>query len=249
MSITSSRWLRLAGMLSVGLSCLAIEPTFAHGLRAEPSATQDTLPTVDRILEWYVEAVGGRAAIERLQTRIVHASFVEDIPDEGPVTTVRFDAYAQVPGKFLLEWRSVDGADRLGFDGSIGWEVHGDTVRRKDDVARRKEAFLFDPQGPLHVRDYFGELAVAGTARVGDRVAYAIRTDRRDAHYALYFDVETGLLIRIGYFWDLADYRMVDGVMIAFRITASRKGGSDTYVIATIEHNVAMDARRFAIPR
>ena len=231
-----------------GWRTTAFLPALVASAWALGQVAQDSLPSVDRILERYVDAVGGRAAIERLQTRIVQASFVEDIPHEGPPTTVRFGAYAQVPGKWMAEWRSGDRVDRMGCDGLVGWEEQADTARPKDEIARRKEAFLFDPQGPLRVREYFRDLAVAGTVRVGDRLAYAITTDRTDAHYALYFDVETGLLIRVGYYWELADYRVVDGVKIPFRITLSRKGGSDTYVIATIEHNAAIDATRFAMP-
>jgi len=215
---------------------------------APGAAAQDTLPTVDRILARYVEAAGGQEAIARLHTRVTRGSFVEDVPSEGPATATRFEARSRVPGMLLLEWCFPGRIDRTGSDGSVGWETRGDTVRCSDGIVRSKEAFVFDPQAPLRIGEYFGDLAVSGTVRVGGRDAYEVTTDRRDAHFALYFDVETGLLVRIGFYWDLGDYREVDGVMIPFRITQSRKGGSSAYVVHGVEHNVPLDMSEFAMP-
>jgi len=215
---------------------------------APGAAAQDTVPTVDRIVARYVEAAGGREAIARLHTRVTRGSFVEDVPSEGPATSTRFEAGALVPGMLLLTWCFPGRTDRAGSDGSVGWETHGGTVRCSDGIVRSKEAFVFDPQAPLRVREYFRDLAVSGTVRVGGRDAWEVTTDRRDAHFALYFDVETGLLVRIGYYWELGDYREVDGVMIPFRITQSRKGGSSAYVIDGVEHNVPLDAGQFTMP-
>ena len=54
--------------------------------------------------------------------------------------------------------------------------------------------------------------------------------------------------MRLGYNRELGDYREVDGVMVPFRVSLSRKGGSSTYVFDTIQHNVNVDASRFAMP-
>lgn len=232
----------------IGVLAVSLLPVLVASASARGPMAQDSLPTVDRVVERYVDAVGGRAALALLQTRLVFGAFVEDIPDEGPATTIRFAAYAQVPGRWLVEWSSEGRGDRIGSDGVIGWEAHADSVRRRDEIMRWKEAFVFDPQGPLRLREYFRDLVVARTVRIGGRAVYEVTTDRRDAHFALYFAVETGLLIRIGYFWDLADYREVDGVMIPFRIAQSRKGGSTTFVIDTVEHNAAIETARFTMP-
>jgi hypothetical protein len=243
MSIThSGRHWRMA-VLAAGLL-----PALAASASARGPVAQDSMPTVDRVLERYVDAVGGRAALARLRTRVVHGAFVEDLPSMGPATPVRFVASAQVPGKWLVEWRSAGRVDRIGSDGAIGWEARADSVRRRDEIMRWKEAFVFDPQGPLRLREHFHDLVVTGTVRIDGRAAYEVTTDRRDAHYALYFAVETGLLIRVGYYWDLADYREVDGVLVPFRIAQSRKGGSSTFVIDAVEHNAAIETARFAMP-
>ena len=243
MSITHAGHQWRIGVLTAGLLPALVASASARGPMA-----QDSLPTVDRVLERYVDAVGGRTALARLQTRVVFGAFVDEFPSEGPATTIRFAACAQVPGRWLVEWFSEGRVDRIGSDGAIGWEAHGDSVRRRHEITRWKEAFVFDPQGPLRLREYFRELVVTRAVRIEGRPAYEVVTDRRNAHYALYFAVETGLLIRIGYYWDLADYREVDGVLIPFRIAQSRKGGSSTFVIETVEHNSAVETARFTMP-
>ena len=83
------------------------------------------------------------------------------------------------------------------------------------------------------------------------------RTDRDPPLGAEAFDeladefaarVETGLLRRIGYYWDLTDYREVDGVMVPFRIARSRKGGSTTLVFDRVAHNVPLEDNLFHMP-
>jgi len=68
--------------------------------------------------------------------------------------------------------------------------------------------------------------------------AYAHRliSDRNPDHYALYLDVETGLLVRIGHYLTIGDYRDVDGVLVPHRIVNSRKGGSNTWVFERVRH-------------
>ncbi len=64
----------------------------------------------------------------------------------------------------------------------------------------------------------------------------------------LYFDAQTGLLLRVGLYEELHEYREVDGVLVPHRLVYSRKGGSTTLVVVTIEHNVSLPDERFAVP-
>jgi photosynthetic reaction center cytochrome c subunit len=75
----------------------------------------------------------------------------------------------------------------------------------------------------------------------------------------LYFDPNTGLLIRMVRFAetalgrmptqiDYADYREVDGVKTPFRWTLSRPNGRFTIQLAEVKDNVAIDDAKFAKP-
>jgi hypothetical protein len=90
-------------------------------------------------------------------------------------------------------------------------------------------------------------MRLRGRAALGGRAVYVVDVDD-DRLHALYFDAESGLLVRSGYNRELGDYREVDGVMVPFRVAQSRKGGSSTYMFDTIEHNVAIDTSLFAMP-
>ncbi len=69
-----------------------------------------------------------------------------------------------------------------------------------------------------------------------------------DHSKALYFEEETGLLVRLGYNRELRDYREVDGVLVPFEVSLSRKGGSTTFYLESIEQNQPVDPTLFAPP-
>jgi hypothetical protein len=75
----------------------------------------------------------------------------------------------------------------------------------------------------------------------------------------LYFDEETGLLVRLIHFADspvgrsptqidYADYREVAGVKMPFRWTVTWLDGRETFELSGVQPNVAIDAARFARP-
>jgi hypothetical protein len=90
-------------------------------------------------------------------------------------------------------------------------------------------------------------MRMRGVATLEGRRAYRADIDD-DVSHALYFDAETGLLVRLGYNRELDDYREVDGVLVPFSMAISRKGGSSTYIVETIEHNVPIDDAELVAP-
>ncbi len=225
------------------IECLAI---FAAASTGEMG--QDTLPKLDEILERHIEAVGGRAAIEQLTTRVIVGRLVTDLPTwEPPVhESNAFRIYGKVPRKYVLIAESAWGTSRHGFDGEVCWKLDGAEVEL-DAHYDPRFAWIADPQNALRMRDYFPELRVVGTRTFEGRLTYRVDIDGDESH-SLYFDAETGLLVRLGYNRELHDYREVDGVSVPFRMAISRKGGSSTYIFDEVEHNVAIDDAEFAPP-
>ena len=106
-----------------------------------------------------------------------------------------------------------------------------------------------DPQGALHIKDYFPGLTLTGKETLYGHEVYAVEpAGLKEAHYSLNFDIETGMLMYIGYYWELLDYWEVDGVKFPFRIAMSRKGGSSTYIFDKVKHNVPVDESLFTPP-
>lgn len=238
-------------LLTAAVAGLPIQSAdcIGEGLRCKEQPSQeDTLPTLQDILDRYVEAVGGRGAFERLTTRVMSGKLVTDLPSRQPPVheSDGFTIYAKVPGKYLYIQDSAGATHRDGFDGETCWRRAGVEI----DLAAHYDprfAWFVDPQNALRMWDYFPEMRVVGRRTLEGRPVYRVDVDDRESH-SLYFDVETALLVRLGIFTELRDYRDVDGVLVPFRMAISRKGGSSTYVFERIEHNVPIDDARFAAP-
>jgi hypothetical protein len=213
-------------------------------------AAERDLPSVGQVLERYIEAVGGREAIEKLTTRVCRIKQIHDLSWTDPkVQKVQMETYAKAP--HLIVWKEQKPTgDRLeGYDGKNFWHSEGGETVIREKTIPLKHRFIFDPRGSLSVEYYFPNLSVESIEMIKDRKCYKLQPEGlKEAHFSLFFDVETGLLVRIGYYWDLEDYREIDGVKMPFKITMGRKGGSSTFVLQSIEHNVPLEDDTFAIP-
>ena len=206
-----------------------------------PSPTRASdLPTVDEILTRYIEAVGGREALEKLKVRDVSGYLIDDRPLQGPITIPPFDARAVAPDSYEYSEHRKEGPWREGFDGNRAWEEKNGVRRPRPGAwrGRSKLAWLLNPQGPLQVRDYFPGLRVRGLETLGGREVYALEPARDNAYFTLYFDRGSGLLTQIGHYWQLEFYEEMDGVMLPRQIVTGRKGGSNIWVFETIGHDL-----------
>ena len=210
----------------------------------------DTLPSVGQILERYIQVIGGRGAIEKLTTRVCTGKLIHDIHwRKPPYEEIPFEAYAKTSDKSVYIEHRSDFIYKEGFDGKTGWSQDADSITIKDSPKRSKLEFIMDPQGALHIEDYFPGLTPTGKETLYGREVYAVEpAGLKEAHYSLNFDVETGMLIYVGYYWELLDYREVDGIKFPFRIAMSRKGGSSTYIFDEVKHNVLFDESLFTAP-
>jgi len=208
---------------------------------------EDTLPTLEAILDRHIEAVGGRDAIERLTTRVLKGRLVTDLPTRQPPVheSNGFWLYG-APGKYLYIQPSAFGTRREGFDGDVCWSWAGRDISLEHHYDRRF-AWLVDPQNAIRMQEYFPDMKVVGERTLEGRTVYRVDIDDDESH-ALYFDAETGLLTWLGFNRELRDYREVDGVRVPTEMALSRKGGSSTYVFENIEHNVAIADAKFAPP-
>jgi hypothetical protein len=206
-------------------------------------------PALDDVLARYVDAVGGRAAIERLTTRVILARIVTDLPTREPpvLETDTLEVYSRAPGQHFLVQRTARGTMLEGCDGATRWrrDFHGKTFEIGEGDPR--SAWLLDPHFPLHLRELFPRMELMGRADLDGRVVFVVDTDGRETH-RLYFDAETGLLVRYGYNRKAMDYREVDGVLLPFRVEYSRKGGASTFHLDSVVHGAALDDSLFAKP-
>lgn len=227
----------------------------AAGIKDEKPA--QTLPTVDQVLSRYVEALGGRAALEKLKTRMMKGSQVRF---DG--TALPLEVYEASPNKLVAIVTTANGVVASGFNGTTGWSRNprGQRELSGEPLAQMKREAEF--YGALKLKELYPQMTLEGKEKVGDREAYVIRSRVGEKRVEkLYFDTQTGLLIRnlgldetilgdIPEQEDFSDYREVDGVKLPFTIQMSYV---DPWVgwtrkFTEIKHNVPVDDAKFNIP-
>jgi zinc protease len=249
----------LVALFAVGL----IAP--AHGQVAPPQGSKSpatpsaaALPSVDKILDHYVEAVGGRAAWQKLKSRVSMGTI--EVPSANLSGTVVI--HEKAPNKILTIIIVSGSAFRQGFDGTNGWA--GDPqggVRDQSGAELAETKRQADFYSPLNVKEHYSKLTVLGSEKVNDHDAYVIEAALPEGGAAdkLYFDSASGLPVRLvsqhhspegdaQFQEDFSDYRKVDDVLLPFQITQA--GGDSTFLVKLdqVRHNVEIEDGEFAKP-
>jgi len=217
------------------------------------------LPSAEEVIARYIRAIGGDAAIRNLKTRTSRGTEMTT-NRMTPPQTLPIEILQAAPNKSLIARNDPSGAALEGFDGSKGWtkDARGQreiTGRELADVKRRADFFRY-----LKIKESYPQMRVLTTEKVRDREAYVVgATSRGDSREKLYFDIETGLLVRqfvvfktafgsIPEVTDFDDYREVSGVKLPFTISWSRPPFSWTLHFAEIRSNAIIDESRFEPP-
>lgn len=233
-------------------------PAAAGSTNAEATATKlpANLPTVSQLLENYVRALGGSAAIGKITTRAEKGS----ITFRGQSQTV--EIFTQAPGKQSVVRHMSAGDNVTTFDGQTGWSsAPGRPPREMHDADLAAARMDADLQFPLHIQQIFPELRVEYPEKINDRDAYLLIAIREgQPPVKLYFDEQSGLLVRMIRYAetplgrnptqiDYAGYRDVDGVQVPFRVTTSQPGNANTIQFETVQQNAPIDPAQFAKPK
>ena len=217
---------------------------------------QQPLPTVDAIIDRYVNALGGMKAVDKVTSRSRKGS----VALRGLQGS--FELYEAAPNKslFIGSVPAPVGSMEQGFDGTTGWvknqsgvfDMTGDGLTQ----AKREAPFYRD----VRLKEQFKEMSVAGREQVDNREFYVVLGTRPDGQIErLYFDVQTGYLSRR--YWetptyfgplpnsiDYDDYRKVGKVRFPFLIRRSRAGTVLLQTISEYKLNIALDDARFRKP-
>ena len=221
----------------------------------ESEGTETSGPPADPLFEKYLKAVGGAAAVDRIDSRVM----------KGTITfgdrNVPIDIYAKAPDKRMSITHTPDGDSITAFDGHQGWlgtpkhsvkEMHG-----SDTDGALMDA---DLHFASHLKNMFSKTEIVGTEKIGDSTAIHVVGQRESrTPLQLYFDAKSGLLVRLVRFAetplgelptqiDYADYRAGDGVKIPYRWTLARPGGRFTIQVTEVKENVAVQDSKFEKP-
>jgi len=220
----------------------------------QPVATKpDTsTPTVDQILARYVEALGGKESLAKFTSRVSRGS---RIGADGVL--VPEEVYQKAPDKLLVITSYPNSTLSVRINGQRGWTSDGGQER---EVIGEELAEL-TREGSLHkdtsMKDFYASMNAAGKTTIAEKQAYVIEAISRSGNRErLYFDTQTGLLIRryresktvLGPYplqTDFEDYQLVDGIKVPLTIRWSMPGRVWGRRIAEVKHNVAIDDAKF----
>ncbi|HEY2819886.1 MAG TPA: photosynthetic reaction center cytochrome c subunit family protein [Candidatus Acidoferrum sp.] len=226
--------------------------TTSHAI-AESTKLPEHLPSATQILDAYVAALGGAAAVENITSRI----------EEGTITTNGNSAPIEIisgeSGKQTVVRHLPDGDSSTTFDGQSAWVTSpGRPARNLQGDELYAVRFDADLQFPTHIRQLFPELRVEYPEIVDGQETYVL-VGVRDGHapVKLCFDKNSGLLLRVERYAesplglnpnrvDYSDYREVNGVQVPFRKRLSSAATTSKIELKQIRQNVPLPAKSFS---
>ena len=216
------------------------------------------LPTADQIIEKYVQAMGGKAALEKINSRVTKGTL--EIPAAGMSGTV--ETYEKAPNKSITIVNLAGfGMIQDGFDGTKGWGDNPMTgLRDKSGTELANAKLEAELHRPIKIKQLYSTLTVKGKEKVGDKEAYVVEaTPKEGSVEKWYFDTQTGLMIRTDVTQEspegqiptevyLDEYKEFDGVKVPVAMRIS----TPMYLINTktqeVKHNVPVEDAKFNKP-
>ncbi len=219
-------------------------------------------PSIDEVLDKYIAAVGGAAALKGFTSYIAEGTYSGyDDFEEFPV-----QVFAKAPNQRTTLHQSQYGDATITFDGRAGWQswppalgpVPVVTLTGGNLEGRALEAELAFPG---QIKQVLSNWVVGPVTAIGDREARIVQGKKASGTpIKLYFDEETGLLVRMVRYStespvgrvptqiDFEDYREVSGIKVPFKWTSMWTNGRTVYQLKNVQINAAVPATRFAQP-
>jgi outer membrane lipoprotein-sorting protein len=217
-------------------------------------------PSIDQILEKYTEALGGRAACEKVTTRTMKGTVT--IPDDNVTGTAQVYAAAPERYRVTLDVPEWGGQIETVLDGENGWQKNPDSgvhAMSRADLANARRDYHFYRE--LRLKELFPKMEAAAAAKVeGHSVNVITATPASGPPETFYFDAETGLLLKrdferitledgiVQYEMFYRDYRDVDGLKLPFSIEQRSPDSTMIFKFSEIKNNAALEDDAFAKP-
>src|SRR5215472_1203973 len=235
----------------------ALSPDKQTGAKPEAKAG-GALPTVDQILDKYVQAIGGKAAVQRVTSIVMKGTF--EAPAFGASGTV--ERYSKAPNKLAIVVEVGGfGTVQSVFNGTTGWSQDPQNGMRdlagKELAQTKVEADIYRD---IKLKEIYPKMTVTGKDKVADRDAYVVEASSPDAGSAkLYFDAQNGLLVRndstnyngteeVPTQTLLEDYKDVDGLKVPMTIRQTNPNISFILKFNEVKSNVPVEDSKFNKP-
>ncbi len=232
-------------------------------------AIQAQAQTADDIIEKHLAAVGGRAALAKLQTRT--SSGTVTVSTQGAELAGTVDVYLKAPNKsrsYIKIDMSQFGAGEMVVDqrcdgqaAFVSNSIQGDQELTGDQLQGMLNQTF--PSSLLNYKDAGAKLELQGKDKVGTRDAFVILyTPKAGTPAKQYYDAENYMLLRsvskmnvpelggeVEQTTDVSDYRDVDGIKLPFKTTVVSSMQTISITLNKIEHNKPIDDTMFSKPK
>ncbi|HYM23793.1 MAG TPA: photosynthetic reaction center cytochrome c subunit family protein [Vicinamibacterales bacterium] len=235
-------------------------PAGAAGGQSAGRGQPPAAPPVADVVAKYIEAIGGRAAVSGLKSRIISGTVTTRMGQTVPVSI------EQAGDRFRS---SMEGAapSARGFDGTAGWAKNGDrvsTLSGMDLMEAQAAADLMLPSQLESASNLQGGRSArlpgptAGSTVTANLVQHTLSPTATER---LFFDATTGLLRRRQLItrtplngvltdqWDYSDYKAEGGVQMPHTIVFNNWNTLDTMTITSVKMNAPVDESRTAKPK
>jgi outer membrane lipoprotein-sorting protein len=217
--------------------------------------------TADEAVEKALAAMGGRAALTKLHTRVITGTITVWAPgvDIPGAVEMSYKAPNLARSLMKLDLSSFGGQEMVidrRCDGKTAFEINSQTGV-KEITGNQLENMLNAsfPSPFLNYKQAGARVEVAGKEKLGEKdVIVLVYTPKIGSVSKLYFDAQTWQLVRsvgkvnvpeaggeIEQTTDPSDYRDVDGVKIPFTLVMSNPVQSVTIRIQKVAHNTPLD--------
>lgn len=213
----------------------------------------ETKPTIDAILEKYVQAVGGRENLAKVNSRVITANRVE------PNGKIEPEEIWQKGDKLLVVTKYPQATVIEGFNGANAWKRSDKAIALRADeieeIKRNAQILSF-----ADFKTIYPKIDYRFTDNIdGREVLLVLATNSDNSRERLYFDAETNFLVRrvsssptiLGSFTvqvDYADYKDFGGVKLPTTIRYAMPNISFTRKITEVKNNEAIEDAKFNPP-
>jgi photosynthetic reaction center cytochrome c subunit len=229
-------------------------PKPAPHVHDEAAEAHANLPTTDQLLDKYLAAVGGADALAKIKSREQKGT-MDAMGAQYPI-----EVYSEAPNKRISISHPQGGSSVTAFNGEVGWMSIRDGFHRMTGPEREGAQLDAEFYFPARVRELYKEFHVGPGETIDGRATVMVSaTAAGHPPLRLYFDQETGLLLRLIRYTetplgsnpaqiDYADYRETGGVKIPYRWTLARPNGVFTIKVDQVQQNVPIDQKLFLAP-
>jgi hypothetical protein len=234
---------------------LSAQTATAPAPQAKPAAD---LPAAEKIIERYIEAIGGRAALEAITS--AHMKGTMSVPSAGLSGTI--EMWGAKPNKMLAK-QSISGIGDAfeGFDGTVAWSnspVTGPMLLTGDQLKER--AAEADFAASLNPTLRYSAMKTVEKTTFDGKEAYKLSLTRREGgkEDIDFYDVATGLKLgsintrqtpmgNMTLTNTLSDYQKFGGVLQPTKLKQAAGGIEGHITFTDVEFN-KVDPAVFALP-